>query len=132
MISIVHTIIMTAPDEQLDRAQIIYRDHVGGNIENAATTAIHAAMKTKASDPKWSALCAEYVAQSIEQLDDDKSTNCMPFMAALLDIAAENAGLAKTEVDKAVYMACISLQNGDKLHEALYVGLATLRGQILI
>jgi hypothetical protein len=123
-------IIMSAPAEQLSRAQIIYQDYQAGNIANATCAAIAAARETREAYPEWSSLCGDFAAICLHSMEDKGIIERMPFIAAILDMTGNYLNATLTQINHAVYLSCIALVS-DNLQTALQHGLDYLRHQQL-
>ncbi|MGZ8220010.1 MAG: hypothetical protein ACXWT0_00030 [Methylobacter sp.] len=122
-------LIMSAPTEQMSRAQIIYQNYQAGNITNATCTAIIAARETRESNPEWSALCGDFAANCMQLMDSRGIAERMSFMGALLDMAGEYIDATLSQIDQAIYLACTVLVSGADSPNALQQGIEYLHNQ---
>lgn len=112
-------LLMSAPDNQLSRAQIIYRDYISGNISNAVFTALMSARETTDSNKPWSNLCIEFVVSQLKRTENASVEEKLKLVSSLVDFAGHQFNSETKAVDQAVFISSIAIANGDNQLQAL-------------
>lgn len=121
----IQKLLLTAPDAQLFRTQLVYAAIVRRSYAEACGLLIQAAVETQGTD--WSGQCMQLAETCFTQCQDDLIPNRKVLVAALLGIAGQRLETNATEINAAVYLANVHLDRGHSAAKALAEGLQCLQ-----